>query len=1069
MNITILSDQEGSDLIPDLLQEAGLDPNLVNIMSYRSLGYNQATVLADMNARAHDLIICLGSYALSVLVPGREGDKIGKLREDETMEWHDIPVRMSYSTKYLSKRGGKGSRDFQLVAHDIKRFAAFNVRAENNFKYELFGPNQVYEFLSKFIDAEHCALDYEGSSLEPTIADFQLGGIGLAREGYAAYLCFKDFGDLEYKLKPEDAKLIGKFLKMKNDRAKLMVFNLGYEVPTTRAVFHMHLDKIIDVMQMYRTLDITGGLKEISKYHLGSIGWTKEVDQWRDAFIALLGALKPTKLRNQPEYKPLTEGGIAAVVQFLQDKVEKARIAAEKKGEQPKPNIRVDKLLELIDRVLNMARQYYGDEAEQKVTTYLLHKLELREYECNYTEIPKEITGPYCGADCHNTLELYHKILPKIVEQKLEPAFGYYNRHIYLGTAMEQNGIAWDDTRASQIEAEHNEVMVDSMRRFLLSESVRRALRVPDGNGGTRPLSNQDFVDIQSSTDLNFLKGYFNPDSTAPANTQLLSRIMVTPLTRIALMLHEIGTEYQSDPEGATEKWPALVELIKMIYQTPQDQRGRHTLKQFLDAFATLKDGGYLQDKELDLYAKYASYHLPDASGDTIQTLMDAYTMYTGADLNKRESWIPEVEPVFYYKLFKKTSKAVSSFLNGAGGRKAVRIARYDAESDQYKLLARYEDRPLSDGEIYLYQPSYGVNRAKTKRWTSAYHGIPSMSESRQCFVSRYGDSGIFMKGDFSQHELRIIAALCQDPGLQEAFINNRDLHRMVASKMYDKPEDEVTDNERAVAKSANFGIVYLKTPESFAIDYLNGDVEAARRLFGVIFDMFPLLREWRDRQIASLHEQIAAQGGQFVRFPIHTLWGDPIWHEFDATKKMELIDAERYAVNWQVQSTASNLAGLALAETDVFLTSGGYKTKAFGFTHDSEEFDAHLDEFFLMLNKVPEISEKYLFDQFKLPVKLDMEMGINLGSLVEIGRVKGNDSFFNADGHAHLNLSGAVEDMEAAISRLSNRYDVQVLGGSEKEKYDSWSTVFSAKGCFYSGIGQTSIVGKREILVVQR
>src|SRR5690606_3391911 len=120
-------------------------------------------------------------------------------------------------------------------------------------------------------------------------------------------------------------------------------------------------------------------------YHLGAIGWTKEVDQWRDAFIALLGALKPTKLRNQPEYKPLTEGGITAVVQFLQDKVEKARVAAENKGEQPKPNIRVDKLLELIDRVLTMARRYYGDEAEQKVTTYLLHKLELREYECNYT------------------------------------------------------------------------------------------------------------------------------------------------------------------------------------------------------------------------------------------------------------------------------------------------------------------------------------------------------------------------------------------------------------------------------------------------------------------------------------------------------------------------------------------------------------------------------------------------------------------------------------------------------------------------------------------------------------
>lgn len=1055
--ITIISDAEGASLIPALIVESGIDPSIVRVQSYKGISYNQIQVLKDLGSWSQEAIICLGTSALGVLAPHRRDDKIGRLRDADDIEWNDVPVYTTYSTKFLEKRGGRGTRDFLIVASDLKRFASTLNGKEEKFKYELFEAHQTYDFLEKFIDAPVVALDYEGSSLHPTIEGFQVAGVGLAKPGYAAYLCFKDFGNLDYALSNEYRKVVGKFLAMKNRTGRVLVFNLDYEVPTTQVQFNAYLDRIWDVMQECRTLDITGGLKEISKQLLGVTGWTKGIDKWLNVANRILAAMKPTVKHNKPEYAPFMEGGLRKVLEFLQEKEEKG-----------KGNTRTEAVRQAIQSMIEIAEVYYKDEAIDKIDAFIKYKLERKDYECNYSEIPKELIGPYCGADCHYTLEVHDIIFPKLEEQNLVQAFEYYNRQSYLGSSMTQNGIVWDDSIAQKIESEYNGSLVEAHRGFLLAEQVYTNLRVKtdDKENPYRKLSPQDLLDIQATTDLEVLKKFFNPDSTAPANTKVLGEVLVTPFTRVALMMQELGTSYQSEPESCLKRFPHLCELIAAIYQIPKEKRGKQTLQKFLKAFAILRKQGLLNAAEESLYYKYSSYQLESSDADTIQTLLDAYLSFTGLDLNSQETWIPEAFPLFYYKLYKKISKVLSSFLNGAQGRKSVRIVREDQKTGKYIRLAHYGDREVGDKELLVFEPAFGVNRAKTKRWTSAYHGIPPMSESKKCFTSRFGENGIFLKGDFSQHELRIIAALCQDPGLQKAFLENRDLHRMVGSEVYGKPEDEVTDNERANAKSANFGIVYLKTPESFAADYLNGDVDQARLIFNTIFGMFPKLREWRDEQLARLHEIIANSPSSYIRFPIYTLWGDPIFHEFDMNSRMGVIDAERYAVNWQVQSTASNLCALAAAETDAFLTENNYKSKIFGFTHDCEEFDVVLDELFLMLTKVPEVSEQYLFDQFKLPVKLDIEIGTSLGQLVGISRAKGNSTFFDENGDAHIILDGELEDADLVIDRLSNRYKVNVLSESRKESFNNWSDIFSLKGCYFSSMGKKVQKVKREIQI---
>jgi hypothetical protein len=997
-----------------------------------------------------DLIYCFGSQALGTLVPGA-ADLTGAELRAGSWAHGDLPVRATYRNTWIASHKGSSSREAKQVLMDLSD--ALNTGdGPERFKYELFEPQDWRKFLSKFMDSDVTALDYEGSSLEPTMAGFQIGGIGLARKGYAAYLCFKDFGDLDYKLTPDVASAIGRFLKAKNDKGTLLAFNLKYEVPLTKSALHAYIDRVVDVMQECRTLDIRGGLKEISRQLLKVSGWTKDLDEWMENVDKLLGQMKPTSRNGKPapraEEKPLREGGIAAVYDGL-----KVRQAETEKKTPGKVNVRIEAMLAAIDTVREMCRPYYGADSDRKITDFLIYKIDRQDYECNYTEIPKEICGPYCGSDCHNTVEVHEIVEPMLVEKGLKPAASYYNRQIYLGAAMEGNGIMWDDSVAEVLERDHMAVMLSALKGFLSCPGVQKHLTVTDGEA-ERPFGQQDLVNVLSSTDIAFLKTYFNPSSTQPANTVKLGQILVTPLVRVTMLLQDVNNQYLSNAADAARDFPLLHRL--MLAAMKERHLGRGAVSKFLAAFKQVKDAGRLTDRELTIYAQYANYRLPSAESENIQVLMDSLINFTGFDFDDQSTWIDDAKPIYYYKLFKKVSKAVESFLNGKGGRGSVKICQYNAENDSYDRLASYGERPLRDGEIYLYEPRYGVNAAKTKRWTSAYHGIPSMSESKQAFVSRF-KNGMGFKCDFSQHELRIIASVCQDANMIQAFVENRDLHKLVATKLYNKAEEEVTDNERAVAKAANFGLVYLKTEETFAQEYMGGDVAGAKRVFRAIFDTFPELEKWRNRCIADLMKAVNGSASDFIRYEIKTLWGDPILHEFNRTKKMEMIDAERYSVNWIIQSTASNLAALALAESDRFLTENRYKTKAFGFTHDCEEFDNHPDEFFLMLTKIPEISERYLFDEFKLPVKIDVEIGQNLGSLVEFKRLKGRTEFMDGEATAKGTLDGSQADVDALIGNLREAgYRVEEATAKVKEKKVSGKDLFSIKGCWHSGIGQT-------------
>lgn len=174
----------------------------------------------------------------------------------------------------------------------------------------------------------------------------------------------------------------------------------------------------------------------------------------------------------------------------------------------------------------------------------------------------------------------------------------------------------------------------------------------------------------------------------------------------------------------------------------------------------------------------------------------------------------------------------------------------------------------------YIYEPHYGVNFATTKRWTSAYHGIPSNSDVKGALFPHY-EGGFFLHADFAQNEYKVFSALAQEPAIVNAFREGRDIHRFIAAKVFSKPESEITKIERNVAKRLSFGLLYSKSVAAIATDYFYGDITYAQKLFDDFFILYPNIKSYINQQKEFM----------FNNGYVTTVFGDPIHITYDSNK----------------------------------------------------------------------------------------------------------------------------------------------------------------------------------------
>lgn len=232
----------------------------------------------------------------------------------------------------------------------------------------------------------------------------------------------------------------------------------------------------------------------------------------------------------------------------------------------------------------------------------------------------------------------------------------------------------------------------------------------------------------------------------------------------------------------------------------------------------------------------------------------------------------------------------------------------------------------------------------------------------RKAFVPR-DENYILLAADYSQIELRIIAALSQEKNMIEAFKNGEDIHASTASRVFNVPLEEVTREQRSNAKTVNFGIVYGVS--AFGLSNQTGLSRGeSKELIDTYYATYPQLRNYISEQIDFAREHGYVQ----------TVLGRRRYlKDINSQNQVVRGAAERNAVNAPIQGSAADIIKIAMISIHKKLKEGNFKTKMLLQVHDELVFDAHKEE----LEAVKTMIKNEMENAFKMEVPLDVELGV--------------------------------------------------------------------------------------------
>ena len=290
------------------------------------------------------------------------------------------------------------------------------------------------------------------------------------------------------------------------------------------------------------------------------------------------------------------------------------------------------------------------------------------------------------------------------------------------------------------------------------------------------------------------------------------------------------------------------------------------------------------------------------------------------------------------------------------------------------KLKSTYVDAlPLqvepSTGRVHT---DYMQTVAATGRLSSNnpnLQNIPIRTERgrqvRKAFVPR-SEKYTLLAADYSQIELRIIAALSEEETMIEAFKNGEDIHASTASKVFDVPLEEVTREQRSNAKTVNFGIIYGVSAFGLSnqTDLSRGE---AKELIDTYYETYPKLKAYMGKQV-----DFARDHGY-----VSTVLGRRRYlKDINSRNAVVRGAAERNAVNAPIQGSAADIIKIAMINIYNKLEAGNYKSKMLLQVHDELVFDIYKPE----LEELTTLIKTEMESAFVMDVPLDVEVdtGVN-------------------------------------------------------------------------------------------
>lgn len=285
------------------------------------------------------------------------------------------------------------------------------------------------------------------------------------------------------------------------------------------------------------------------------------------------------------------------------------------------------------------------------------------------------------------------------------------------------------------------------------------------------------------------------------------------------------------------------------------------------------------------------------------------------------------------------------------------------------KLKSTYSDALLGlldkDSRVHTTFSQVVANTGRLASSNPNLQNIPIRSEEgkkiRECFIAKPGCK--IIASDYSQVELRLLAAVADVKGLKHAFEEGVDIHAATAAKVFGVPYNEVDANMRRHAKAINFGIVYGISQYGLA-KQIDVSSDEAKKYIDAYFEQMPEIKNYMDEtiQFAHTHGYVVTPFGRKCS----------VLGINDKNKRI-VANAERAAINAPIQGGASDIIKLAMMAVQNELHKGNWQTKMLLQVHDELVFEAPLDE----VEAVSKMIKQTMENVVNLSVPFVAEVGV--------------------------------------------------------------------------------------------
>jgi DNA polymerase-1 len=237
--------------------------------------------------------------------------------------------------------------------------------------------------------------------------------------------------------------------------------------------------------------------------------------------------------------------------------------------------------------------------------------------------------------------------------------------------------------------------------------------------------------------------------------------------------------------------------------------------------------------------------------------------------------------------------------------------------------------------------------------------------EIRKAFIAR-DENHVLMAADYSQIELRVIAALSGDKNMIAAFKDGLDIHAATAAKVYNVAIEDVTREQRSNAKAVNFGIIYGQSAFGLSQNLGISRTEA-KEIIDSYFEQYATIKSYMDSAVAKARE---------LGYVETIMKRRRYLSDINSSNAIVRGFAERNAINAPIQGSAADIIKLAMIKVFNRMNKEGLTSKMLLQVHDELVFDVHNEEVDIMRKLVKEEMESAI--DLVVPMQVEMECAKN-------------------------------------------------------------------------------------------